>query len=136
MNNKEAVATEPFAVLPEKELMGIPACSLDEPITKTTGGLTIMSAKESAEIENSACIHCGRCVEACPLNLNPTAFAKALKFDNIEDRMARLEEASIMLCMECGCCSYVCPANRPLVQNNRLGKNAYRVYQAHKATLK
>ena len=128
--------TEVGKVLFGGPMMGIPACSLDEPITKTTGGLTIMSAKESAEIENSACIHCGRCVEACPLNLNPTAFAKALKFDNIEDRMARLEEASIMLCMECGCCSYVCPANRPLVQNNRLGKNAYRAYQAHQAPLK
>jgi electron transport complex protein RnfC len=24
--------------------------------------------------------------------------------------------------MECGCCSFVCPANRPLVQTNKLAK--------------
>ena len=53
-----------------------------------------------------------------------------------DDKMARLEALSITLCMECGCCSYVCPANRPLVQNNRLAKSAYRAYKAHQATLK
>jgi electron transport complex protein RnfC len=33
-----------------------------------------------------------------------------------------LEELGINACMECGCCSYVCPANRPLVQTNKLSK--------------
>ena len=69
------------------------------------------------------------------MNLNPTAFTKALSFGT-EDKMAMLEEYSINLCMECGCCSFVCPASRPLVQNNRLGKTALREYNAHKASLK
>ena len=70
------------------------------------------------------------------MSLYPTDFTKALDIQNTDDRMARLEELSITLCMECGCCSYVCPANRPLVQNNRLAKTSYRAYKAHKATLK
>ena len=116
-------------------MMGVPACSLDEPISKTTNAITVLNVKDATEREASACIHCGRCVSACPMSLNPTAFSKALCYGT-EEKIAKLEEASINLCMECGCCSYVCPANRPLVQNNRLGKAALRDYKAHKATLK
>ena len=116
-------------------MMGIAACSLDEPISKTTNAITVLNVKDATERESSACIHCGRCVNACPIGLNPTAFSKALNYGT-EEKMARLEEYSVNLCMECGCCSYVCPANRPLVQNNRLGKAALREYKAHKASLK
>ena len=69
------------------------------------------------------------------MRLNPTAFANAMNLGT-DDKMARLEEYSINLCMECGCCSYVCPASRPIVQNNRLAKTALREYKAHKSTLK
>ena len=116
-------------------MMGVPACSLDEPLGKRTNALTIMTVKDAHERESTACIHCGRCVEACPMDLNPTAFAKALSLGT-EDKMAILEEYSVNLCMECGCCSFVCPASRPLVQNNRLAKSALREYNAHKAKLK
>ena len=117
-------------------MMGVPVANLNEPTIKTTGGLTVMSLKDSIEREITACIHCGKCVDACPMSLYPTNFTKALDIENTDDRMARLEELSITLCMECGCCAYVCPANRPLVQNNRLAKSSYRAYKAHKASLK
>ena len=117
-------------------MMGSTVRSLESPVLKTTGGLTVMTVKEATQTDASACIHCGRCVECCPMSLYPTDFTKALDIQNTDDRMARLEELSITLCMECGCCSYVCPANRPLVQNNRIAKTSYRAYKAHKATLK
>ena len=117
-------------------MMGIAAASLNEPIMKTTGGITALSVKDSVSEDSTACIHCGRCVEACPVSLNPTAFAKALKVENTDERMERLEGDSINLCMECGACSFVCPARRPLVQNIRLGKAALRDYKSHKANLK
>ena len=116
-------------------MMGITACSFDEPITKRNNALTVMTVEDAIANEVTACIHCGRCVSDCPMNLNPTAFAKALNLGT-EDKMAMREENRINLCMECGCCSYVCPANRPLVQNNRLAKAALRDYKQHKATLK
>ena len=116
-------------------MMGTCACALDEPIDKKTNALTFYNLEDSSEREVTACIHCGRCVSACPMMLNPTVFSKALALGT-EDKMARLEEYSVNLCMECGCCSYVCPANRPLVQNNRLAKAALRDYKAHKSTLK
>ena len=117
-------------------MMGNPVCSLDEPVLKTTGGLTVMNVKDAQEKEISACIHCGKCVDVCPMSLYPTNFTKALDIANTDERMQRLEDLSITLCMECGCCSYICPANRPLVQNNRLAKTSYRAYKARQATLK
>jgi electron transport complex protein RnfC len=35
---------------------------------------------------------------------------------------AWLDTLAVNTCMECGCCSFVCPANRPLVQTNKLAK--------------
>lgn len=116
-------------------MMGQPACSLDEPIVKTTGAITVLNVKDSTEPPVTACIHCGRCVGTCPMFLDPTAYAKALKLEGKQDRVQRLEEAKINLCIECGSCSYVCPANRPLVQNNRIAKAEVREYKAHLASL-
>ena len=116
-------------------MMGIAICSLDEPIGKRTNALTVMTVEDSREREATACIHCGKCVDACPMKLDPCALSKSLNYGT-EDQMARLEEYRINLCMECGCCSYVCPANRPLVQNNRLAKTALREYKARQSALK
>ena len=117
-------------------MMGIAVSNLDEPVIKTTGAITVLREADSHPAVATPCIHCGRCVTACPLALNPVAFAKALNIASKEERVARLEAQKVNLCMECGCCSYVCPAKRPLVQNNRLGKAALREYQAHVKTLK
>ena len=114
-------------------MMGVAIVSLDEPIMKNTNAITALNRKDALGYKVTACIHCGRCVAACPMGLNPTAFAKAMNIPELENRVERLNEASIGLCIECGCCSYVCPAKRPLVQNNRLGKADTRAYSAAKA---
>ena len=110
-------------------MMGIPAASTDEPTLKTTGGITALSRSDSLLKAPTACIHCGRCVEACPLYLEPDVFSRAFDYDNRDERMAILDKNKVMLCMECGCCSFVCPANRPLVQNNRIAKAQLRDYK-------
>ena len=116
-------------------MMGVPVCSVDEPITKTTNAIIALNERDGSVPEATACIHCGRCVSACPFALNPTVFSAALGLATTEERVAKLEDAKINLCMECGCCSYVCPAKRPLVQNNRLAKGEVRTYRAHLAEL-
>ena len=60
----------------------------------------------------------------------PFAIAMALARRDI----AALEELSVTSCMECGCCSFVCPANRPLVQTNKLAKAFLKEEQAKEAS--
>ena len=122
-------------VLSGGPMMGVAAYSYEQAIDKRTNALTIMTQQDCVERTVTACIHCGKCVEACPMFLNPTIFSKALDM-NTEDKMAKFDEYRINLCMECGCCSYVCPANRPLLANNRLAKAELRSYKAHQSTLK
>ena len=117
-------------------MTGFAAYSLDEPIIKTTGAIIAFSKKDSVHLKTTACIHCGKCVELCPHLLTPTAFTKALDIVNEDERMKTLDELGITLCVECGCCSFTCPANRPLMENNRVAKNALRRYQAAKKILK
>jgi electron transport complex protein RnfC len=117
-------------------MMGICAHSFDSPVLKTTNALTVLDLKDAISgctiDDSTACIHCGRCVDACPVSLNPVAFSKAMGFNNRDEKMSRLEESKINLCTECGCCSYVCPAKRPLVQTNRIAKAAFRAYKQDK----
>jgi electron transport complex protein RnfC len=68
--------------------------------------------------EETACINCGRCHQACPFNLIPTALADAYDRRDAE----ALNRLKVMQCMECGSCSYICPARRPLGFTNKLGK--------------
>ena len=113
-------------------MMGIAVYSVSYPIMKNNNAIIALSEKEVKHDAPNPCIHCGRCISACPIGLNPTAFSKALKVDDKEDREERLSKEKINLCIECGCCSYVCPSRRPLVQNNRLAKADLRELMAAK----
>lgn len=118
--------TQPGRVLDGGPMMGRAVASLDEPVVKATSALVAMDLKDSVVIEPTACLHCGKCVEACPLNLNPVEFARALDIDDEDEMEAILKKEDVAQCMECGCCAYVCPAHRPLVANNRAGKKFMR----------
>jgi len=103
-------------------MMGYAIADLDTPVTKTTGALTFLTkeavTKAKFEKRQTACIRCGRCLEACPEHLNPTKIAHAVK----GNRMDIAEDYYISACMECGCCSYVCPANIELTGYIKTGK--------------
>lgn len=109
---------EPGKVIIGGPMMGHAVSDLNEPVVKATGGVLAFSEKEAKLYEPTACIHCGRCVENCPLSLNPTEYARAMELDDDSERFALLNKEQVTLCMQCGCCSYVCPAHRPLVQTN------------------
>lgn len=99
-------------------MMGFALGSTQVPVTKGTSGITVLTAAELAQEQRSACIRCGRCVEACPLDLVPARIALASRLENWD--LARRHH--ILSCMECGCCAFVCPAGIPLVQLIRQGK--------------
>lgn len=101
-------------------MMGNALPSADLPITKTNNALLAFSGEGSAR--QTACIRCGRCIQACPMKLMPTELERAYRKKDV----ARLQELHLSLCMLCGCCSYVCPAQRPLAESHRLAKDLVR----------
>lgn len=103
-------------------MMGTPIVSDELPILKNTNAILAFNRKDAESMEESACIRCGRCVNACPMNLMPTMLEQYTEIKNVEG----LNRLNVMACMECGCCSYVCPANRKLVQTIRVGKSIVR----------
>lgn len=113
-------------------MMGHTVTDLKEPIVKATGGILAFNEKDAKVLEPTACIHCGRCVNACPMGLNPVAFSKAMEMEDDEARYELLTREQVKVCIECGACSYVCPAHRQLVKHNIDGKGFLRKYQAAK----
>lgn len=98
-------------------MMGIDCYSEDSTVEKRNNAVTVMK-RPSKPKPSTACIKCGRCVRACPMNLYPANVESALKFSKTED----LTKLNVNYCMECGSCSFVCPASRPLTQVMRLAK--------------
>ena len=98
-------------------MMGFPQTTLDTPIMKGSNGII---AIDTDHTETQECIKCGRCVDVCPMELQPLYFAK-LVMDP-----AALKEKNIMDCMECRCCEYICSSKIPLVTMIKMGKNAVR----------
>ena len=115
---------EPAKVLYGGPMMGLAVPSLDMPVLKNTNAVIAMDEKEATPPKTTACINCGACINHCPLRLDPREISRAYKLDSAKD----LSALHVDLCMECGCCSYICPANRPLVQTNKLAKSKLRAY--------
>ena len=107
-------------------MMGFAMTSTQFPIAKGTSGITFLSKEETYLVDESQCINCGHCVDACPMHLTPVLMVNSLKADNIESA----KKFGLMDCIECGCCSYVCPANVRLVQRFRIGKGIVRTKMA------
>lgn len=118
--------TEVGKILYGGPMMGTAASSENDPIIKTTGAITVLTPEESTPPMQTACIHCGRCEDACPHLLRPVLYSNALELDDREEKFRILKKNKIMLCVECGSCSFVCPAGRPLVLNNKIAKAEYR----------
>ena len=117
-------------------MMGVAVYDKDAPVAKNCNAIVALSKEDAKPPKTNPCIHCGRCVSACPMGLNPTIFSKTLNLDEAAERAERLEGAKVNLCIECGCCSFVCPSKRPLVENNKLAKAELREYRAAEAARK
>ena len=109
---------EPGKVLYGGPMMGTCVASLDQPILKNNNAVLAFSKKFAHMPKATNCIHCGRCVNACPLGLAAKDIVKAYENGNVE----LLQELNADLCMSCGTCSFVCPAKRPLAPSIALAK--------------
>jgi electron transport complex protein RnfC len=75
--------------------------ALHRPITAGTGGVLALTPAEISAREMEPCIRCGRCFDACPVDL-PVAM------------LVERPTPDVLRCIGCGACDYVCPASRPL----------------------
>jgi len=117
-------ATVPdFGVLLGGAMMGNVATSLDQPVTKTLGGIIVLPADHSLikrykmpwaeihQIGKSACDQCRFCTDLCPRYLlghpiEPHAAMRALMFGTSNEQLV----AATLYCCECNLCSlFSCP---------------------------
>ena len=119
---------DPVKIIAGGPMMGTALIDTDVPILKSNNALLAFADETRTNKKERACIRCGRCVAACPMNLIPTDI-EALSLNKDADALSK---AGIMVCMECGSCAYSCPAGKPLVQYMRLGKDVIRQAGAKK----
>lgn len=110
-------------------MMGIAMKSASFPIQKNTSGVLFLTERETVLVEESSCIGCGRCMQACSCLLSPVLMLRAIKGGKLEDA----KRYGLMDCIECGTCAYVCPARIKLVQHFRIGKQMVRAETAKQA---
>lgn len=99
-------------------MMGKAIMDTSAPTVKTTSSILVMNEKEAKRQEPTPCIRCGKCVDACPMGLEPVLLSTLCS----QDKWEEAEKECVMDCIECGCCLFTCPANRPLLDLIRVGK--------------
>ena len=93
-------------------MMGFALFDLDVPVTKSSSALLCMKKDEVSAKKQTACINCGRCMNACPSGLLPAV----LETYSVNGDFEKFVKYGGMECVECGSCSYVCPAGKQLCQ--------------------
>ena len=97
-------------------MMGIAQSDPEVPVIKGSGSILCLTGYEKER--HPVCIRCGKCVEVCPMKLQPLYL---YRYGEAGDAQA-LERFNLADCMECGCCSYICPGHLPLVERFRKEK--------------
>lgn len=105
-------------VLAGGPMMGMAVVSLDVPVCKGTNSITVLSGDDARRKAVQPCIRCGKCVDACPMGLEPYLLA-TLSANGLYERA---EQECIVSCISCGSCQFTCPSHRPILDNILLGK--------------
>lgn len=99
-------------------MMGRAVSNVDASVTKGTSGVLLMPTEESLRQCEGSCIRCAKCVEACPMGLEPYLLNTLTQRGDYDE----LERHYIADCIECGCCTFSCPSYLPLLDWVRIGK--------------
>ena len=122
----------PYKVLNGGPMMGMAQYDLSVPTVKACNAITVLGRRNKYAVDTPSCIRCGKCIEACPMQLMPVLIYKSLQSGDVNTMLS----VHIMDCIECGCCAYTCPAGLPLVLGFRAGKHQVRAAQAAAAAKK
>ncbi|MGB4655400.1 MAG: electron transport complex subunit RsxC [Bacteroidales bacterium] len=119
INNIGGLPVDTYKVVSGGPMMGKAVFSTEAVVMKGTSGILFLNEKDSSRKTVSNCIRCAKCVETCPMGLEPYLLEKSVIVKDWE----LAENNHIMDCVECGVCQYVCPAHRSLLDYIRVGKN-------------
>ena len=112
----------PYKVLSGGPMMGAAQYDLSVPTIKGVNAITVLGHKNRFVVEDSRCLRCGKCIDACPMKLMPVLMYKAMQSGSIDE----MNRVNLMDCIECGSCAYTCPASVPLVLGFRSAKQVIR----------
>ena len=116
----ESGKADDYKVIVGGPLMGVPAQSLEDPVTKTTGGILPLpknhllfsykqiDLKRQAKLAKAVCCQCSICTQLCPraalgLGVSPH---KAMRALSSEKGKLLGGINSLFSCCDCGICSY------------------------------
>ncbi len=105
-------------VLAGGPMMGKAIVSLEVPVCKGTNSITVLTGDDAHRKAVQPCIRCGKCVDACPMGLEPFLLATLSSLKEYE----RLEKEYVTSCISCGSCQFTCPSHRPILDNILQGK--------------
>ncbi len=112
-----------FAGEAAKVIMGGPMTGWAQPdtsapVVKGTSGVLAFTPDMIDVAEEHECVRCGKCIDACPMFLQPNFIVQAVKAEHWD----KAELWGALDCFECGCCSFACPAYIPHVTYVREAK--------------
>ena len=122
----------PYKVLSGGPMMGAAQYDLSVPTIKGVNAITVLGKANKFDVQDSHCLRCGKCIEACPMKLMPVLMYEALQTEDVQEMKAN----NVMDCIECGSCAYTCPASVPLVLGFRVAKQLIRNDAAMQAAKK
>lgn len=106
----EGYSEEPGKIIAGGGMTGPGSYDDTMPVTKGGGGIVVLGMKDAKIAPESPCIRCARCVEVCPMGLDPFKIKNFCAKGDIKSA----KEHYVMDCIMCGSCSYICPARRQL----------------------
>ena len=84
-----------------------------EEVELNTQGVLAINDRDT--YKDYTCIRCGKCIDVCPMRLNPMELYKNIVREN-ENNADRINMLDGKMCISCMCCSYVCPAKINLAE--------------------
>ena len=109
---------ETYKIINGGPMMGAAMSNLDAAVLKGTSGIVLLKGKEAYRHEEKECIKCGKCVEACPMGLEPYLLFRLCELNRYDELLPN----QVIDCIECGCCTFTCPAALPLLDYIRTGR--------------
>ena len=103
-------------------MMGFAQSDLSVPVVKATNSILCLLKDGNGAAENPVCLRCGKCVNVCPMRLQPLYMYRFVNAERV-DELIRL---NVLDCIECGSCAFTCPGKLPLVERFRVGKKMVR----------